>query len=197
MQSRFHPTAPRLQVASPPCSLTAVGRSLTSSTAPEGRPIVAMLLSPSRLRVVKELVTAPHSLNPPGPLCCRLPRRSVQDGSVLDDGFLERLDSLIQAARAAVAETGQNTGVFTPVQEPENGPSSATEAPAQVQQSIRVESSKLDALMRLAGELLVVRGALPAFAERLEGTESAIAMPRRCGMPGPRSHGWPMICRPP
>ena len=134
--------------------------------------------------MVKELVTAPHSLNPPGPLCCRLPRRSVQDGSVLDDGFLERLDSLIQAARAAVAETGQNTGVFTPVQEPENGPSSATEAPAQVQQSIRVESSKLDALMRLAGELLVVRGALPAFAERLEGTESAIAMAKEMGDAG-------------
>ncbi len=101
---------------------------------------------------------------------------SVQDGSVLDDGLLERLDSLIQAARAAVAETGQNTGVLPPVQEPENGPSSATEAPAQVLQSIRVESSKLDALMRLAGELLVVRGALPAFAERLDGTESTIAM---------------------
>ncbi len=35
-------------------------------------------------------------------------------------------------------------------------------------QSIRVDSVKLDALMRLAGELLVARGARPSFAERIE-----------------------------
>jgi two-component system chemotaxis sensor kinase CheA len=43
-------------------------------------------------------------------------------------------------------------------------------------QSIRVDSSKLDALMRLAGELLVARGALPAFAERLERAGPTAAM---------------------
>lgn len=43
-------------------------------------------------------------------------------------------------------------------------------------QSIRVDSAKLDALMRLAGELLVARGALPAFAERIDRDESPKAM---------------------
>ncbi len=43
-------------------------------------------------------------------------------------------------------------------------------------QSIRVDSAKLDALMRLAGELLVVRGALPAFAARIEREESPKSM---------------------
>jgi len=43
-------------------------------------------------------------------------------------------------------------------------------------QSIRVDSAKIDALMRLAGELLVARGAMPAFAERLDRDESPKAM---------------------
>jgi two-component system chemotaxis sensor kinase CheA len=43
-------------------------------------------------------------------------------------------------------------------------------------QSIRVDAVKLDALMRLASELLVTRGALPAFAQRLEAEESMKTM---------------------
>jgi two-component system chemotaxis sensor kinase CheA len=39
-------------------------------------------------------------------------------------------------------------------------------------QSIRVDSAKLDALLRLTGELLVVRGAFPSFANRVEAGES-------------------------
>jgi two-component system, chemotaxis family, sensor kinase CheA len=38
----------------------------------------------------------------------------------------------------------------------------------QVQPASGVDSAKLDALMRLAGELLVDRGAPPAFADRVE-----------------------------
>ena len=40
-------------------------------------------------------------------------------------------------------------------------------------QSIRVDAAKLDALMRLAGELLVTSGALPSFAGRIEQHISA------------------------
>ncbi len=43
-------------------------------------------------------------------------------------------------------------------------------------QSIRVDSVKLDALMRLAGELLVTRGVLPSFAERFENNDTPKSM---------------------
>ena len=100
---------------------------------------------------------------------------SLQDGSILDDGSLARMQFLIEAAREAVAgkvddadaPPTPSTAVL------EDSPAAGT-IPAT--QSIRVDSAKLDALMRLAGELLVARGALPAFAERLEREASTTAM---------------------
>lgn len=44
-------------------------------------------------------------------------------------------------------------------------------------QSIRVDSAKLDALIRLAGELLIARGALPSFAGRIEQHISSTSVP--------------------
>jgi two-component system, chemotaxis family, sensor kinase CheA len=47
-----------------------------------------------------------------------------------------------------------------------------TGAAATAPQDVRVDSAKLDALMRLAGELLVARGALPGLALRAERGDS-------------------------
>ena len=85
---------------------------------------------------------------------------------------------LIEAARLAVdSPTAAIATLLLPAPttalESTTPPKAATGVAAT---SIRVDSVKLDALMRLAGELLVARGALPAFAERVEriaGGESA------------------------
>jgi two-component system chemotaxis sensor kinase CheA len=95
----------------------------------------------------------------------------VQQGAILDGGWLLNVKLLIEAARKAVDSSA--TATVQPASSPtlakaaevSPAPEAATGAAAP---SIRVDAVKLDALMRLAGELLVARGALPAFAERVE-----------------------------
>ena len=95
----------------------------------------------------------------------------IQQGGILDGGWLLNARLLIEAARIAVdspataptATSSQPTPTKAAQAPP--APEAATGAAAP---SIRVDAVKLDALMRLAGELLVARGALPAFAERVE-----------------------------
>ena len=108
-----------------------------------------------------------------------------QQGGTLDGGWLPKVKLLIEAARLAVDSptAAQAATSLPPVPtaavEPSTPPEVATGAAAA---SIRVDSVKLDALMRLAGELLVARGALPAFAERVEriaGEESPESMAKR------------------
>jgi two-component system chemotaxis sensor kinase CheA len=101
----------------------------------------------------------------------------AQQAGTLDGGWLPKLKILIEAVRVSVdSATAPATTSLPP--NPSSTPEASTPpeaATGAVATSIRVDSSKLDALMRLAGELLVARGALPAFAERLErpaGTES-------------------------
>jgi two-component system chemotaxis sensor kinase CheA len=93
----------------------------------------------------------------------------TQQGGTLDGGWLPKVKLLIEAARLAVdspaALAVTSLQAPTAAAEPLPAPEAATAAAAS---SIRVDSAKLDALMRLAGELLVARGALPAFAERVE-----------------------------
>ena len=95
----------------------------------------------------------------------------VQRGAILDAGWLLNVKVLIEAARKAVDSsapaTVQPASSPAPAKPAEASPppEAATGAAAP---SIRVDAVKLDALMRLAGELLVARGALPAFAERVE-----------------------------
>ena len=106
----------------------------------------------------------------------------AQQGGTLDGGWLPKVKLLIEAARLAVdspaaaqAATSLQPAPLAAV-EPSTPPEAATGAAAP---SIRVDAVKLDALMRLAGELLVARGALPAFAERVEriaGEESPKSM---------------------
>ncbi len=92
----------------------------------------------------------------------------AQQSGALDGGWLPKAKLLIEAARLAVDSPDAAVAVFSddaPV------PIADIATPAEiavVAPSIRVDSAKLDALMRLAGELLVARGALPAFADRIE-----------------------------
>jgi two-component system chemotaxis sensor kinase CheA len=110
----------------------------------------------------------------------------AQQGGTLDGGWLPKVKLLIEAARlgvdslAAPENVTASASLIPGVAEAETAavPEPAT-AGAAASASIRVDSSKLDALMRLAGELLVARGALPAFAERIEhlsGEESQKSM---------------------
>ena len=104
----------------------------------------------------------------------------AQQVGTLDGGWLTKVKLLIEAARLAV----DSPTVAEIVTSPPRGTAVAAEistAPeaATAAASIRVDSVKLDALMRLAGELLVARGALPAFADRVEhiaGEESSKSM---------------------
>ncbi len=108
----------------------------------------------------------------------------AQQGGTLDGGWLPKVKLLIEAARLAVDSPGAAQTATSPQPAPTGAaeaspaPEAATGAGAAAT-SIRVDSVKLDALMRLAGELLVARGALPAFAERVEriaGEESPKVM---------------------
>jgi two-component system chemotaxis sensor kinase CheA len=105
----------------------------------------------------------------------------AQQGGNLDGGWLAKVKLLIEAARLAVdSPTAAGATSLPPA------PTAAVESSTPLEAatgaaatSIRVDSVKLDALMRLAGELLVARGALPAFAERVErfaGGESPESM---------------------
>jgi two-component system, chemotaxis family, sensor kinase CheA len=107
--------------------------------------------------------------------------RAIQQGGVLDDGWIEKVKLLIAAARTAV-----DSPAVEPTVEPAASPPASTKtaedlpaagtAHTAAAPSIRVDSIKLDALMRLAGELLVARGALPVFAARVEREEATKSM---------------------
>jgi two-component system chemotaxis sensor kinase CheA len=94
----------------------------------------------------------------------------AQQGGTLDGGWLPKVKVLIEAARLAVEQPwGQALPALPSVAAQTAEVAAAPESAAgTAATSIRVDSVKLDALMRLAGELLVARGALPAFAERVE-----------------------------
>jgi two-component system, chemotaxis family, sensor kinase CheA len=99
----------------------------------------------------------------------------VQQGGTLDGGWLPKVKLLIEAARRAV-NSPATAPTATSSQPAPTGAAEASPAPDAAAPSIRVDAVKLDALMRLAGELLVARGALPAFAERIEREESPKSM---------------------
>jgi two-component system chemotaxis sensor kinase CheA len=65
--------------------------------------------------------------------------------------------------------------------------SAVTGATAAPPQDIRVDSAKLDALMRLAGELLVARGALPGLALRIERGDSAETIAKEIRVEGAKA----------
>jgi len=65
--------------------------------------------------------------------------------------------------------------------------STATGSAAVSTQDVRVDSAKLDALMRLAGELLVARGALPGLASRLEKGDSLEAVAKEIRIEGAKA----------
>jgi len=101
----------------------------------------------------------------------------VQQGGILDAGWLLNVKLLIEAARKAVDSPATAPTASPAAPSGAAGASPAPEAaPGAAAPSIRVEAVKLDALMRLAGELLVARGALPAFADRIEREESPKSM---------------------
>jgi two-component system chemotaxis sensor kinase CheA len=102
---------------------------------------------------------------------------AVQRDGVLDGGWLPKVSLLIVAAKKAVDSQTPAQIILPPVLAGNVEASPASEGvPGAAAASIRVGASKLDALMRLAGELLVVRGALPAFASRLAREESPKSM---------------------
>jgi two-component system chemotaxis sensor kinase CheA len=99
------------------------------------------------------------------------------EGTLLDgQDWLEKLSGLVLEAREAVkapvlAEAERASLEHAVEGVPAVAAMRATDVLPEAAQSIRVDAVKLDALMRLAGELLVARGALPAFAERVERQE--------------------------
>jgi two-component system chemotaxis sensor kinase CheA len=103
----------------------------------------------------------------------------AQQVGTLDGGWLPKVKLLIEAARLAVESPTAAEIVTAPPGTPAAAEISTAPEAATAAASIRVDSVKLDALMRLAGELLVARGALPAFADRVEhvvGEESSKSM---------------------
>jgi two-component system, chemotaxis family, sensor kinase CheA len=107
----------------------------------------------------------------------------TQQGGTLDGGWLPKVKLLIEAAKLAVDSPAAAQAIASLQAAPAAATAEALAAPeaatAAAASSIRVDSAKLDSLMRLAGELLVARGALPAFAERVErfaGEESPQSM---------------------
>jgi two-component system chemotaxis sensor kinase CheA len=92
-------------------------------------------------------------------------------GEPRDSGWLTKILGMIDTARKAAAPQIAPLPTAVSLRPKTTEPAPAEGLPGG--QSIRVDSVKLDALMRLAGELLVARGALPSFAERIEKDVSA------------------------
>lgn len=120
----------------------------------------------------------------------------AQQGGTLDGGWLPKVRLLIEAARLVVDLSSAELSVLPAISAAVVAVEASTPAEAATgaaATTIRVDAVKLDALMRLAGELLVTRGALPAFAERVEriaGEESpesvARAWLKRCAIQAPK-----------
>ena len=90
-------------------------------------------------------------------------------------GWLAKSRSLLEAVKSACRPVKQAAIVPAAASPVQTGAtrSRGTEVSSTPEvlpggQSVRVDSVKLDTLMRLAGELLVARGALPSFAGRIE-----------------------------
>jgi two-component system chemotaxis sensor kinase CheA len=102
---------------------------------------------------------------------------ATQLAGASDGHWPEKIQKLMDAAQLAAETRGVDAVEASPESLPESLPvAKAADAAIAVDgaaaRSIRVDSAKLDALMRLAGELLVARGALPSFVERLRSQES-------------------------
>ncbi len=93
-------------------------------------------------------------------------------------GWLAKSRTLLEGAKAAccaVEPTALSSAAASPSQAAAVRSKGTEAAPETLPgaQSVRVDAVKLDALMRLAGELLVARGALPAFAARIEKDDAS------------------------
>jgi two-component system, chemotaxis family, sensor kinase CheA len=102
--------------------------------------------------------------------------RVVQSGGVLEEGELSELHAAFQTVRSVVDRISQDedglkapdftTDMRRPAKIAEQSAASA------VPSTIRIDQNKLDALMRVVGELLVARGALPLLIQKLnDGAE--------------------------
>ena len=104
----------------------------------------------------------------------------AREGGILDGGWLEKMLLLIASASTAVGSpkaASVTIAALTSVSsKTEESAPAADAAAGSAATSIRVDSVKLDVLMRLAGELLVARGALPSFADRMEREEPTTGM---------------------
>ena len=104
----------------------------------------------------------------------------AREGGILDGGWLEKMLLLIASASTAVGSpkaASVTIAALTSVpSKTEEAAPAADAAAGSAATSIRVDSVKLDVLMRLAGELLVARGALPSFADRMEREEPTTGM---------------------
>jgi len=104
----------------------------------------------------------------------------AREGGILDGGWLEKMLLLIASASTAVGSpkaASVTIAALTSVpSKTEEAAPAADAAAGSAATSIRVDSVKLDVLMRLAGELLVARGALPSFADRMERDEPTTGM---------------------
>ena len=106
--------------------------------------------------------------------------QAAREGGILDGGWLEKMLLLIASASTAVGSpkaASVTIAALTSVpSKTEEAAPAADAAAGSAATSIRVDSVKLDVLMRLAGELLVARGALPSFADRMEREEPTTGM---------------------
>ena len=99
-----------------------------------------------------------------------------RSGEPLEAGWLDQVQEAIAAAKDAVAPPADPSPLTALPGATNAGTDLPGSEPAGAGPSIRVDSAKLDALMRLAGELLVARGALPSFAERIERDDALKSM---------------------
>jgi len=106
---------------------------------------------------------------------------AMRTGEVLDSQARSTLASGFRAARAALDGMSPN-GNGGQVPEPTGGCDSRVKAPADrpgvfaSPSTIRIEQNKLDRLMRVVGELLVARGAVPLLAQKLNDGIGGAAM---------------------
>jgi len=107
-------------------------------------------------------------------------KQATRLGGILDRGWLEKMQLLIASATTAVGSPKAASVTIAALTSVPGKTEEATLAADVVAglpaTSIRVDSVKLDVLMRLAGELLVARGTLPAFADRIEREEPSKSM---------------------
>jgi two-component system chemotaxis sensor kinase CheA len=108
----------------------------------------------------------------------RILSAAVKTGAVLDEGDRSTLSGAFRAARSILDQMSPEraTSDIPELAIRQSSTKSSAERPGAPASTLRVEQNKLDRLMRVVGELLVARGAVPLLVQKLSTSTDSHAV---------------------